>query len=366
MADFAPIDFEMMARALSLAGRGMYTAHPNPRVGCLLVREGRVIGEGWHRRTGEEHAEVNALADAGIAAEGSIAYVTLEPCSHHGRTPPCVDALVKAGVRQVFVAMNDPNPAVAGEGVAALRKAGIDVRVGLMAAEAESLNEGFKRRMTKRLPFVRLKIAASLDGATSMKSGESKWITGDESRQDVQKLRASSGAILSGVETVLMDDPALTVRGEFADNGGRQPIRVILDSRLRMPPTAKMLGLPGRTVVFCVDDSNRRALEGAGAIVVRVAEKGGRPDLVAVLHEIADMEVNDLLVEAGATLVGAFLMERRVDELVIYQAPHIMGSETHGIANTPDWLKLDQRFALRFTEASMIGRDLLVRARPAN
>ena len=355
----------MMMRALTLAGRGMFSAHPNPRVGCVLARDGEIVGEGWHQKTGESHAEINALTDAGNAAEGSIAYVTLEPCSHHGKTPPCADALVQAGVKEVFVAMEDPNTLVSGDGLKALRAADIKVHTGLMQDAAIALNEGFVSRMSRGIPLVRLKIAASLDGATAMKTGESKWITGEESRRDVQRLRASSGAILTGVETVLQDDPSLTVRGEFTTDIVAQPLRVVLDSSLRTPTSAKMLELPGTTIIYCVDDRNREPLEQAGATVIVVKGKDGRPDLDEILGNLAQLGVNDVLVEAGPTLAGAFLMEKRVDELVIYQAPHIMGSETRGMVKTPSWLNLDQRFELEITEASVIGRDMVVTARPA-
>jgi len=355
----------MMMRALTLAGRGMFSAHPNPRVGCVLARDGEIVGEGWHQKTGESHAEINALTDAGNAAEGSIAYVTLEPCSHHGKTPPCADALVQAGVKEVFVAMEDPNTLVSGDGLKALRAADIKVHTGLMQDAAIALNEGFVSRMSRGIPLVRLKIAASLDGATAMKTGESKWITGEESRRDVQRLRASSGAILTGVETVLQDDPSLTVRGEFTTDIVAQPLRVVLDSSLRTPTSAKMLELPGTTIIYCVDDRNREALEQAGATVKAVKGKDGRPDLDEILGNLAELGVNDVLVEAGPTLAGAFFMEKRVDELVIYQAPHIMGSETRGMVKTPSWLNMDQRFELEITEASVIGRDMVVTARPA-
>jgi diaminohydroxyphosphoribosylaminopyrimidine deaminase/5-amino-6-(5-phosphoribosylamino)uracil reductase len=366
VSEFSSADFEMMAHALRLARRGLYSAHPNPRVGCVLVQAGRIVGEGWHCRTGEPHAEINALAAAGAEAQGSTAYVTLEPCSHHGRTPPCADALIDAGVAMVIGAMQDPNPQVAGAGFDRLRQAGIDVHDGLMQEASQKLNEGFVSRVTQGRPFVRLKMATSLDGRTAMASGESQWITGEEARRDVQRLRASSGAILTGVSTVIDDDPSLTVREAFPETGGHQPLRAVVDSRLRLPPAAKMLGLPGRTVVFCTDDNKRQALETAGAEVIRLAAVNGRPDLQAVLLALGEFGVNDVLVESGPTLAGSLLSAGFVDELVIYQAPHIMGSETSGMCHTPEWLNLNQRLALNITDIRKVGDDLRITARPAS
>jgi len=365
MSEFGSADHEYMARALRLAGRGLYTAHPNPRVGCVLVRSGGIVGEGWHRKTGAAHAEINALVAAGDAARGSTAYVTLEPCSHQGRTPPCVNALIEAGVTSVVVAMRDPNPKVGGSGLSGLQKAGIKVAVGLMEKEALKLNEGFISRNERGRPFVRLKVAASLDGATAMSSGESQWITGEESRRDVQRLRASSGAIMTGAGTAIADDPSLTVRDETIDNGGMQPTRVVIDSELRLPPSAGMLSLPGETIIFCLDDSRRQALEAAGATVITLPGRNGRPDLLAVMQKLAEFEVNDVLVEAGPKLVGSLLVAGLVDELVIYQAPHIMGSETLGMASTPAWRALDQRLDLEIIDVRKTGADMRITARPA-
>ena len=366
MSGFSSADYRCMARALQLARRGLYTAHPNPRVGCLLVQGDDVVGAGWHRRSGEAHAEINALADAGNSARGSTAYITLEPCSHHGKTPPCADALIDAGIATVIAAMEDPNPKVAGDGFAKLEDAGIEVRPGLLRDQAIALNEGFVSRVTRGRPFVRLKMAASLDGGTAMASGESQWITGEAARKDVQRLRAASGAILTGADTVLDDDPSLTVREWPADVGGRQPYRVVLDSELRTPPGARMLGLDGETIVYCARDANRNGLEQAGATVVTVAREGGRVDLAAALAELAGRGVNDVLVECGPTLAGALLDAKLVDELVIYQAPHIMGSETRGMATTPRWQQLAQRLSLDITDVRRIGSDLRITARPAS
>jgi diaminohydroxyphosphoribosylaminopyrimidine deaminase/5-amino-6-(5-phosphoribosylamino)uracil reductase len=364
MSTFNSRDHDYMAQALRLALRGVYTAHPNPRVGCLLVNSGEVVGEGWHRKTGEAHAEINALAVAGDRARGSTAYVTLEPCSHHGRTRPCAEALVDAGVTSVIAAVDDPNPRVAGAGFDILRNAGVEVSVGLLQAEATSVNEGFFSRFTRGRPFVRLKIAASLDGKTAMLNGESQWITGKAARRDVQRLRASSGAIMTGISTVLADDPSLTVRDESIDTGGLQPTRVILDSRLKMSPSARMLTLPGRTLVICADDSDREPLEAAGAEIHQVLENNRLTDLMSVMQKLAELEINDVLVEAGPVLAGSLMSAGLVDELVIYQAPHMMGSETRGMATTPEWLALNHRQDLDIVDLRMIGRDIRITARP--
>jgi diaminohydroxyphosphoribosylaminopyrimidine deaminase / 5-amino-6-(5-phosphoribosylamino)uracil reductase len=359
---FTAGDCRFMARAIQLAWRGRFTAHPNPRVGCVIVRNDRIIGEGWHVRTGEAHAEINALAAVDGDARGATAYVTLEPCAHHGKTPPCAEALVAAGIREVIFSMQDPHPKVAGSGRQALLKAGIAVRSGLMAAEAARLNEGFLSRVTRRRPWLRLKIATSLDGCTAMSDGQSQWISGPEARTDVQRFRAASGAVLTGIGTVLADDPSLTVRDRSL--ASRQPGRVVLDSRLRMPRAAIMLTLPGETHVFCVDDGNRAVLEDAGASVHKCAGKNGEVDAAEVLGKLAEMEINDVFVEAGRVLSGSLLTSGLVDELVIYQAPHIMGSETRGMFDTPAWTGLQDRLELDYVDVRRFGRDTRIIARP--
>lgn len=352
---FDAADGRFMARAMQLAWRGRYTAHPNPRVGCVLVKSGKIIGEGWHHKTGEAHAEIIALVAAGSSAKGASAYVTLEPCSHHGKTPPCSDALIAAGVAEVVIAMQDPFPKVAGSGVHALQEAGIAVRCGLMATEAEKLNEGFVSRVQRGRPFTRLKIAASLDGRTAMSDGQSQWISGAEARADVQRFRAASGAVMTGVGTVMADDPSMTVRDKNLTD--LQPLRVIIDSRLRMPLSACMLTLPGQTTIFCIDDGRRLQVEKAGATVHKCAASDGRVNLAEVLKELGKRQINDVLVEAGQHLAGSLLSAGLVDELVIYQAPHIMGSETRGMFVTPDWLKLEQRLDLDIIDVRKFGRD---------
>ena len=358
---FGAADSAHMARALQLAARGRYGAHPNPMVGCVIVRDGEVVGEGWHALAGGAHAEINALEAAGDKARGATAYVTLEPCAHHGKTPPCADALVEAGVSRVVAAMQDPYEEVAGRGMAKLLEAGVDTEVGLMQAAAEALNEGFIGRVTRGRPFVRLKVAASLDGATAMASGESQWITGPEARRDVQSLRARSGAIMTGIGTVLADDPSLTVRD--IDTRGRQPLRVVLDSRLRMSAEARMLSLPGETLVCCTDGHDDTALLAAGAEVLVCGAHGDVVNVFEVLAALAEREINDVLVEAGHRLAGYLLEKDLVDELVIYQSPHIMGSNTRGMFATPAWQALADRRTLSVTDVRRIANDMRITAR---
>lgn len=365
MSEFSTSDCAHMAQALRLAAHGMNTALPNPMVGCVLVRDGKVVGEGWHKTAGEAHAEINALEAAGELAQGATAFVTLEPCVHHGKTPPCTTALINAGVAAVVVAVEDPNPEVNTEGLKALAAAGISCRVGLMRGEAEALISGFIRRMTRGVPFVRLKMASSMDGRTAMASGESQWITGPEARADVQRLRARSGAIMTGIGTVLADDPSLTVRDATIDAGGRQPVRVVLDNELRMPLSAEMLALAGQTLVYCTHDSKKKALVEAGVEVIRVAAADGRVDAAAVLRDLAAREVNDVLVEAGPALAGSLIENELVDELVIYQSPHIMGSETKGMFTTPTWASLADRKTLDITDVRRVGTDTRITARLA-
>ena len=364
MSDFSSADCEFMARALHLARNAIYSAHPNPRVGCVLVLDDKVVGEGWHRKPGEAHAEVVALEDAGESAKGATAYVTLEPCVHHGKTAPCTGALIEAKIAEVVVAIPDPFHQVDGKGLESLKEAGIGVRIGLMKDEATQLNEGFISRVTRNRPFVRLKMAASLDGCTAMEDGESQWITGPEARADVQRLRALSGAVLTGIGTVLADDPSLTVREESLVSEGMQPLRVILDNSLRMPLSARMLTLPGNTAVFCIDDSNRTALEDAGAAIYVVPERNENTNLDAVLEKLAELEINDVLAEAGHTLAGSLLASGLVDELVIYQSPHIMGSQTQGMFKTPAWQQMGQRMALDIIDVRRVGADSRITARP--
>jgi diaminohydroxyphosphoribosylaminopyrimidine deaminase/5-amino-6-(5-phosphoribosylamino)uracil reductase len=357
-------DARYMARALRLAGRGLYTTDPNPRVGCVLVRGDEIVGEGWHERAGGPHAELEALREAGDRAPGATAYVTLEPCAHYGRTPPCSDALLRAGVARLVVAMVDPNPLVAGQGIAKLRDAGIETESGLMAEQAEALNRGFLSRMRSGRPWVRVKTAMSLDGRTAMASGESQWITGEAARRDVQHLRARSSAVLTGVGTVLADDPSLNVRLTAAELGivepVRHPLRVVLDSELRTPTDAKMLALPGQMLILTTSQDAARidTLRESGAEVAQVEGSATGLDLQAVMETLAVREVNEVHVEAGATLTGALLAEGLVHELVVYMAAHLMGDGARGLARLPAISTMSDRIDLRFTEVRFVGPDL--------
>ena len=363
MSVFSAAESACMARAIRLAARGQYTVHPNPMVGCVLVRDGDIVGEGWHEIAGKAHAEINALTAAGDRATGATAFVTLEPCSHEGKTPPCAPALIEAGIAEVVIAMSDPFPDVAGEGIATFESVGIGVRMGLMADAAAELNQGFLSRVQRGRPYVRVKVGASLDGAIAMTSGESQWITGPDARADVQRLRARSGAILTGIGTVLADDPAMNVRHEDLDTAGRQPLRAVLDSGLRMPLSAGMLDLPGTTVIYCANDSGRQPLIDAGADVVKVGAHGNYVDAAAVLADLAKRQVNNVLVEAGPIVTGNLLSRRLVDELVIYQAPHIMGSETMSMFQTPGWNALSDRLTVEVADLRRVGRDIRITVR---
>lgn len=371
----SPDDVRHMARAIALAKRGLYTTDPNPRVGCVLVKDGAVIGEGWHERAGQRHAEVHALDVAGAAARGATAYVSLEPCCHHGRTPPCTQALIRAGVARVVAAMPDPNPRVASQGIAELERAGIVVDIGLLRAEAEQLNPGFVARMTRGRPYVRVKLAASLDGRTALAGGESKWITGEAARADVQRLRARSSAILTGAGTVLADNPSLTVRDpDIGDARGgmqgaiRQPLRVVVDGHLSVRPDARMLSLPGTTLIVTADDDADYAetLRAAGAEVLHLPASPDSVDLPALMRHLGTREVNELLVEAGATVCGALLTAGLVDELIVYLAPHLLGSSARGMFNLPGLESMADRVALEIRDVRAVGQDWRVTARVQN
>ncbi|MEW8644493.1 MAG: bifunctional diaminohydroxyphosphoribosylaminopyrimidine deaminase/5-amino-6-(5-phosphoribosylamino)uracil reductase RibD [Candidatus Thiodiazotropha endolucinida] len=365
------LDQRFMARAIQLARLGWYGTHPNPRVGCLIVKEGEVIAEGYHRRAGEPHAERNALAKAGVAASGATAYVTLEPCCHHGRTPPCTEALIESGVKRVVVGMPDPNPLVAGQGLELLRQAGIQVTEGVMRPQVEALNPGFIKRMIHGLPYIRCKMAMSLDGRTAMADGESQWITSPAARVDVQKLRAQSAAILTGVGTLLADDPSMNVRLSAMELGLEEgvpiphPVRVVLDPELATPGDAKMLGLPGPTLIICSDEQpvHGAALEAAGAQIVRLPGDKQRLDLHQVIRFLGEQEINEVLLESGATLAGAMLEQGLVDELIIYQAPHLMGNKGRGLFLLPGIARMADRIALQVTDLRQVGTDIRITAR---
>jgi len=355
-------DLGYMTRALRLAERGMYTTTPNPRVGCVLVREDQVIGEGWHERAGGPHAETVALHHAGTAAKGATAYVTLEPCSHHGRTPPCANALIAAGVRRVVAAMRDPNPAVCGAGIERLRSAGIEVDVGVLGDAAHELNIGFVARNERGTPWVRLKIAATLDGKTALLNGVSQWITGPEARRDGHAWRARACAVLTGIGTVQDDDPQLTVR---AVETPRQPLRILVDSRMEVSPDAKILAGGGALVVAaCEDAAKRKRLSDRGAEVVVLPNAAGKVDLAALMRELGRRAVNELHIEAGFKLNGSFLREAVVDELLLYLAPSIVGDAAHGMFNLPELSDLSGRHTLKVQNLCQIGDDIRILARP--
>jgi diaminohydroxyphosphoribosylaminopyrimidine deaminase/5-amino-6-(5-phosphoribosylamino)uracil reductase len=354
-----------MVRALELARLGLATTDPNPRVGCVIVAGTRVVGEGWHRRAGGPHAEAIALEAAGAAARGATAYVTLEPCSHHGRTPPCADALVAAGIRRVVYAMRDPNPRVDGGGIARLEAAGIAVEGGVLEREALELNPGFVSRMTRGRPWVSVKLAASLDGGTALPGGESRWITGEAAREDVQRLRARASAVMTGSGTVIADDPRLDVRLPGTE---RQPLRVVLDTRLRTPPGARILAPPGQALILCSVEEPARAaaLRSAGAEVLAVGASGGGVDLEAALAALADRQVNELLVECGAGLAGALLAAGLVDELLLYLAPTLLGRGSRPLADLEAPATMAGRLQFSIVERQDVGGDLLLRLRPRN
>ena len=362
MPEFSERDCLYMSQALRVALNGVYTASPNPCVGCIIVAENKVIGEGWHAVAGKAHAEINALKMAGNKAKGASAYVTLEPCSHEGRTGPCSEAFIKAGITSVITAMQDPFGEASGKGIEEMRDAGIKVKVGLFEEEARKINRGYLSRIERNRPFVRLKVAASMDGATAMKSGESEWITGIEARRDVQKLRASSDAILTGVGTILDDNPLMNLRD--ASYTEKQPLRVILDSYLRTPEDAKIFRSEGSTTIFCLDDKNRSKYDNKKVSIIKVVEKNKKVDLFAVLNSLANKDINNLLVEAGSNISGSFLDENLIDELVIYQSPHIMGSEIRTMFNTPKWKKLEDRQFLDIHDTRVVGKDIRITACP--
>jgi diaminohydroxyphosphoribosylaminopyrimidine deaminase/5-amino-6-(5-phosphoribosylamino)uracil reductase len=360
---FTDTDRTHMSRALELARLGLYTTTPNPRVGCVLVRDGIVVGEGWHERAGEPHAEVHALRAAGDRAQGATAYVTLEPCSHQGRTPPCANALLTAKVSRVVAAMADPNPLVSGKGMEALAAAGVATVTGLLENEARELNVGFISRMTRKRPWVRVKIAASLDGKTALSNGKSQWITAVEARRDGHAWRARACALLTGIGTVKDDDPELTVREVQTS---RQPVRLVVDSRLETPPGAKVLG-PGTLIAAAEENKERaEALRAAGAEVLVMPNSAGKVELAELLRELARREMNEIHVEAGYKLNGSLLREGLVDELVVYLAPAIIGDSARGMFHLPELDNLAGRHEVEITDARMIGPDMRVIARVRN
>lgn len=358
-------DHRYMSMALQLAEKGMYSTDPNPRVGCVIVKNRQVIARGWHQRAGGPHAEVHALRQAGKNAQGATVYVTLEPCSHHGKTPPCADALIESKVARVVAAMQDPNPLVAGEGLEKLAAAGIHTQSGVLQSQAEALNPGFIKRMRQQRPYVRCKLAMSVDGRTAMANGESQWITSEYARRDVHQLRARSSAMLTGINTVLADDPSLNARlDNINEEDIVQPTRVVVDSHTRMPLEAKMLSLPGTTVIATVnqDEHKTQQLRQCGADVVVVKEKAGRVDLDGLMKILAQRQINEVMVEAGPTLNGELLQHNLVDELIIYMAPCIMGDAARGMFTLPGVEKMQDRIELTIKDIRAVGQDWRISA----
>lgn len=366
------LDAHYMARALELARKGLYSTHPNPRVGCVVVRDGQIVGEGWHVRAGEPHAEVHALRQARELARGATAYVTLEPCSHHGRTPPCAEALVNAGVARVVAAMQDPNPQVAGRGLLRLMQAGIMVQAGVMEAEARALNVGFIKRMEQGLPYVRVKLAMSLDGRTAMASGESQWITGPAARSAVQRLRARSSVVLTGADSVLADGARMTVRASelgldaeaTALAVARQPLRVLVDGRLKVPLDAPFYQAGSALVVTCAAAQARERYEQQGLELLALPGSDGHVDLRKLLSELASRGVNELLVEAGPRLAGAFARMGLVDEYQLFVAGKFLGSSARPLLDWP-LAQMSEAPALKIIEMRAVGDDWRVIAIPA-
>jgi len=382
-ATFLAEDRQFMAEAIELARRGQCSTTPNPCVGCVLVKEGVVVGRGWHRRAGEAHAEVNAIADAGAAARGATAYISLEPCAVVGRTGACCESLQQAGVARVISAMEDPNPQVAGGGHRHLEASGIAVSSGLMSEQAAALNRGYIRRMSQQRPRVRCKMAMSLDGRTAMASGESQWITGAESRHEVQRLRAESCAIVTGVGTILADDPAMTVRStvaaDVADDGAsdsapRQPLLVVLDSSLQTPPSATVVvdcqRLSRSVMIVCAAaaaDDKRAALQAYGVEVVelpRALDEAAGLDLAALLDLLAQREINEVLVEAGAVLAGGFLAAGLLDEVLLFVAPKLLGSSARALFDI-SLESMAEAQSLKIEAVSAVGDDWLLRCTPS-
>jgi diaminohydroxyphosphoribosylaminopyrimidine deaminase/5-amino-6-(5-phosphoribosylamino)uracil reductase len=358
---FTIADHDVMGQALQLAARGLFTTTPNPRVGCVIVKDGAVVGTGWHEKAGFPHAEVIALREAGERARGATLYLNLEPCSHHGRTPPCVDAIVAAGVRRVVAAMQDPNPKVSGAGFAKLRAVGISVDIGLMEDEARELNVGFVSRMSRGRPWVRLKIAASLDGRTALASGKSQWITGEAARADGHRWRARACAVLTGFGTVRDDNPQLNVRGIETP---RQPLKIVVDSKLETSPAARLLAGGNALIVGAVEDAKKiAAFKGAGAEVAIIPNDRGKVELFELMQELGRRELNEIHVEAGTRLNGSLLQAGVVDELLVYVAPSLIGDSGRGMFNLPELTELSKATRLTIREVERVGKDVRILAR---
>ena len=354
-------DHRWMAHALCLAKRGLFTTDPNPRVGCVIVKDGVNVGEGWHQHAGQDHAEIIAINNAGLKTHGATAYVTLEPCNHFGKTPPCSEALLNAGISEVVIAIQDPNPLVAGKGIDRLKNAGVEVKSGLHEEQAELLNKGFCKRMRIGLPWVMSKMAVSLDGCTSISNGDSKWITSQDARRDVHLLRARSSAIISGAGTVRLDNPLLTVRLEDKSINIVQPLRVVLDSGLNLSSELQVFNQPGRVILFTLDTDLRKQqvfLDKNVQVCVVNADQDGQVSLPAVLQQLADMEINEVMVEAGPTLNGRLLEHELVDEWLVYQAAVVLGNNAHGMFNITTLENMGQAPRLRLVDVRNVGADL--------
>jgi diaminohydroxyphosphoribosylaminopyrimidine deaminase/5-amino-6-(5-phosphoribosylamino)uracil reductase len=356
---FSAADYAYMAQAIQLAEKGLYSTPPNPRVGCVIVRNGQVVGTGWHESAGQPHAEINALNSAAVAAKGATLYVTLEPCSHTGRTPPCTESLASAGIAKIIIAMKDPNPLVsANNGIALLKQKGIEVQTGLLESQAEALNPGFIHRMHHQRPWVRVKIAASIDGKTALNNGASQWITGPAARQDGHRWRARCCAILTGMGTIKADNPRLTVR--HIDTP-RQPLKVIVDSRLEIPHDANLLHDSGVIIFTAIHHKIKIIqLHELGVQVIELPNGNGGVDLVKMMQHLAGLEINELLVEAGSQLNGALIKAGLVDELIIFLAPHLLGNIACGMINLPELIRLDQKFKLEIKDLRMVGQDIRI------
>jgi diaminohydroxyphosphoribosylaminopyrimidine deaminase/5-amino-6-(5-phosphoribosylamino)uracil reductase len=350
-------DEKFMARALRLAIKGVCTTHPNPVVGSVIVADGVVVGEGWHEIAGEDHAETAALKQAGKRASGATMYVTLEPCSHQGKTPPCVNAIIKAGISRVVIATEDPNPLVNRTGISELQRAGLDVAVGIGQLEAKKINRGFLKRITRGIPWVTMKIATSLDGKTAMANGDSQWITGGAARQDAQKLRAQVSGIVTGIGTVLRDDPNMNVRLEGTQ---RQPLRIVVDTNLSTPPDAKILSRDGKVLIITAsaDDSDRERFDENAVEIIDSPIREGRIDLQEMMKELGHRGMNTVLLEAGARLSGSMLEQDLVDELVVYMSPDLLGGDARDMFRIPGLEQISDRVVLEYSDVIMVGRDL--------
>jgi len=361
-----------MAQALQLARQGLYSAHPNPRVGCVIVRDDDLIAQGFHAFAGGPHAEINALNQLNGDASGATVYVTLEPCSHTGKTPPCVDALLQARPAKVVIAMQDPNPLVSGRGIEKLTQHGVEVIVDVLAAQAAELNAGFIKRMQHKLPWVRLKMAMSMDGRTALSNGLSQWISGPESRQDVQLLRASSSAILSTAKTILRDDAALNVRLSREQLKQavevRQPVRVIIDNQLRLTGKEKLFELKGDIWVFTSQQDDvllRNFKKSATTRIFSISpDAKGKVDLLQLLQRLAELEINEVHTECGATLSGALIQQGLVDELIVYMAPDLLGDQAQGLFDLGEISIMSDKVQLSISDVRMIGRDIKICAKP--